>query len=88
MKLAKMRVAVGAIISSMLLSMLALPAHALGNGIVLADGHTDAFYIDSEGGQLSVQVNHGLNNEKYDPNNVQFSISPETYGDYSKKCLI
>ncbi|WP_216402484.1 choice-of-anchor M domain-containing protein [Arcanobacterium phocae] len=83
MKLAKLRVTVCAAISSLLLSMLAVPAQAASDGIVLDSGHTDAFYIDSDGGKLSVQVNHGLNNTKYDPNSVQFNISPLAYGDYS-----
>lgn len=81
MLLKKPKLLSGIMACALSLGLLAPPATAAGRETI-SEGHTDAFYVDTTGETPKVLVNHGIRNNKLDPNEVAFGISASTYGDY------
>ncbi|WP_326833551.1 choice-of-anchor M domain-containing protein [Cutibacterium porci] len=72
-----------AVLMTIVMSMFAPVAWAADAKVVLSKGHTDAFYITTDGGVPVVKVDNGLGSRMYDPNNVEFQIRSSTYGKYT-----
>lgn len=81
MRLAQPTLAAGILACVVALGTLAPPALAADRRVI-DEGYTDAFFIDTSGDAPLVQVNHGLQNEKFDPNTISFGIDDTTYGTY------
>lgn len=82
MLLTKSKLLTGALACALSLGILTPPATAAERQ-VLSEGHTDAFYVDTSNGTPTVHVNHGLHNDKFDPNTIAFKIGASTYGEYA-----
>ncbi|WP_333907886.1 choice-of-anchor M domain-containing protein [Cutibacterium equinum] len=74
-----------AVLMTLLASVFAPMSWAADAKVVLREDHTDAFFIDTDTGVPVVQVENGLRSQKYDPNDVEFQIQPDTYGKYELK---
>lgn len=81
MRLAQPTLAAGILACVLAFGTLVPPALATDRHII-DEGHADAFFIDTSGEVPLVQVNHGLQNKKFDPNAISFGIDDATYGTY------